>query len=256
MKWVVFNQKGGVGKSTLVCNLAAVAADEGERSLVVDLDPQGCSSHYLLGERAKAARPNLADFYERSLEIRLVDDGIRTFIHATPFEGLDVLPTQPILETFHAKLEGRHKIYRLRDALAPLDGYAHVFFDTPPALNFFTLSALIAAERVLIPFDCDDFSRRALYSLLENVRELQADHNRGLAVEGIIVNQFQPRATLPRKIVGELVAEGLPVLEPYLSSTVRVKESHEQSLPMIHLDPKHRLTQEFVALHARLEPGV
>ncbi len=88
------------------------------------------------------------------------------------------------------------------------------------------------------------------------MRELQADHNRGLTVEGIIVNQFQPRATLPRKIVGELVAEGLPVLEPYLSSTVRVKESHEQSLPMIHLDPKHRLTQEFVALHARLEPGL
>ncbi|MFM2342093.1 MAG: hypothetical protein RLZZ592_1746, partial [Pseudomonadota bacterium] len=94
------------------------------------------------------------------------------------------------------------------------------------------------------------------YALLENVCELQADHNRGLAVEGIIVNQFQPRATLPRKVVGELVAEGLPVLEPYLSSTVRIKESHEQSLPMIHLDPKHRLTQEFVALHARLEPGL
>ena len=60
MKWVVFNQKGGVGKSTLVSNLAAVAADEGERSLLVDLDPQACSSHYLLGARAKAARPNLA----------------------------------------------------------------------------------------------------------------------------------------------------------------------------------------------------
>ena len=145
----------------------------------------------------------------------------------------------------------------VRDALDELAGrYDRIYIDTPPALNFYTRSALIASERCLIPFDCDDFSRRALYALLENVRELQSDHNRGLAVEGIIVNQFQPRATLPRKIVGELVAEGLPVLEPYLSSTVRVKESHEQSLPMIHLDPKHRLTQEFVALHARLEPDV
>ena len=179
MRWVVFNQKGGVGKSTLVSNLAAVAADEGERSLVVDLDPQGCSSHYLLGPRAKAARPNLADFFEQSLSIRLFDESLRTFIHASPFEGLDVLPTQPIMETFHAKLEGRHKIYKLRDALAPLTGYEHVFFDTPPALNFFTLSALIAAERVLIPFDCDDFSRRALYGLLEVVEEVRQDHNPG-----------------------------------------------------------------------------
>lgn len=252
MKWVVFNQKGGVGKSTLVCNLAAVAADEGERSLVVDLDPQGCSSHYLLGERAKAARPNLADFYERSLEIRLVDDGIRTFTHATPFEGLDVLPTQPILETFHAKLEGRHKIYRLRDALAPLDGYAHVFFDTPPALNFFTLSALIAAERVLIPFDCDDFSRRALYGLLDVVEEVRLDHNAKLEIAGIVVNSFQPRAKLPQLLVDELKAEGLPVLSPYVSASVKVRESHQEATPLVHFAPSHKLSGELRQLWATL----
>ncbi|MFM2052644.1 MAG: hypothetical protein RL456_681, partial [Pseudomonadota bacterium] len=124
--------------------------------------------------------------------------------------------------------------------------------DTPPALNFYTRSALIAAERCLIPFDCDDFSRRALYTLLENVQEIRADHNRALEVEGIVVNQFQPRASLPRRLVAELVAEGLPVLSPPLSATVKVRESHERSLPMIHLDPGHRLTREFVELHARL----
>ena len=118
------------------------------------------------------------------------------------------------METFHAKLEGRHKIYKLRDALAPLTGYEHVFFDTPPALNFFTLSALIAAERVLIPFDCDDFSRRALYGLLEVVEEVRQDHNPGLKVAGIVVNSFQPRARLPQQLVDELMAEGLPVLTP------------------------------------------
>lgn len=252
MRWVVFNQKGGVGKSTLVANLAAVAADEGERSLVVDLDPQGCSSHYLLGPRAKAARPNLADFFEQSLAIRLFEESLRTFIHASPWEGLDVLPTQPVMETFHAKLEGRHKIYRLRDSLAPLDGYAHVFFDTPPALNFFTLSALIAAERVLIPFDCDDFSRRALYGLLDVVEEVKQDHNPALKVEGIVVNAFQPRARLPQQLVDELKAEGLPVLTPYVSASVKVRESHQESTPLVHYAPSHKLSAELRQLSATL----
>ena len=110
----------------------------------------------------------------------------------------------------------------------------------------------MAARRCLIPFDCDDFSRKALYTLLENVREIQADHNAALEVEGIVVNQFQPRANLPQRIVGELIAEGLPVLQPYLPASIRIRESHEQSLPMIYMDPGHKLTQALVALHAAL----
>ena len=76
-----------------------------------------------------------------------------------------------------------------------------MYIDTPPALNFYTRSALIAVERCLIPFDCDDFSRRALYTLLENVKEIQQDHNAALEVEGIVINQFQPRASLPQRLV-------------------------------------------------------
>ena len=131
-------------------------------------------------------------------------------------------------------------------------GYDRIYIDTPPALNFYTRSALIGARGCLIPFDCDDFSRKALYTLLENVQEIQADHNPDLVVEGIVVNQFQARANLPQRIVDELIAEGLPVLTPYLPSSIRVRESHEQSLPMIYLDPGHKLTQAFVALHAAL----
>jgi chromosome partitioning protein len=85
--------------------------------------------------------------------------------------------------------------------------------------------------------------------LLENVQEIRADHNRDLAVSGIIVNQFQPRATLPQKLVQELLDEGLPVLQPYLGSSVKIKESHQMARPMVYLDPRHKLTQEFIALH-------
>ena len=256
MRRVVFNQKGGVGKSTITCNLAAIGAVQGLRTLVVDLDPQGNSTRYLLGAAADEIAEGVADFFEQTLKFSVRPKTTDDYIVETPFEHLHLLPSQPALDELHGKLESRYKIYKLRDALAALDGqYDQIWIDTPPALNFYTRSALIAAEGCLIPFDCDDFSRRALYSLLDNVQEIQADHNPALKVEGIVVNQFQARANLPQRTVQELVDEGLPVLQPYLGASVKVKESHERALPMIHLDARHKLTQEFVALHAALQPA-
>lgn len=253
MRRVVFNQKGGVGKSTITCNLAAISAQQGLRTLVIDLDPQGNSTHYLLGAPGEAQDITLADFFDQTLNFKLNPKATTEFVLASPFERLHVMPSHPQLEELQGKLESRYKIYKLRDALDELaDQYDCIYIDTPPALNFYTRSALIAANACLIPFDCDDFSRRALYSLLENVEEIKADHNNKLAVEGIVVNQYQARASLPQKVVQELIEEGLPVLEPYLSSSIKIKESHEQSKPMIHLDARHKLSQEFVALHDTL----
>lgn len=251
MRTVVFNQKGGVGKSTITCNLAAIGAHQGLRTLVIDLDPQGNSTRYLLGELADGEDlPSVAEFFEQTLKFVARTRGAGEFIVETPFENLHLMPSSPALEELHAKLESRYKIYKLRDALAEIaDDYDRIYIDTPPAMNFYTRSALIAADGCLIPFDCDDFSRRALYALLDNVKEIQADHNDALAVRGIVVNQFQPRATLPARLVQELIDEGLPVLAPYLSSSVKVKESHQLARPMIHLDARHKLTQEMVALH-------
>jgi len=250
---VVFNQKGGVGKSTITCNLAAIAAHEGRRTLVVDLDPQGNSTRYLLGDTASDEAAGAAEFFETTLKFSLRPQATSDFIVETPWENLHLMPASPLLDELHGKLESRYKIYKLRDALAALaEDYDQIWIDTPPALNFYTRSALIAADACLIPFDCDDFSRRALYGLLETVKEIRADHNPALGVEGIVVNQFQPRASLPQRTVQELIDEGLPVLQPYLSASVRIKESHEQARPMIHLDPRHKLTQEFVALFESL----
>ncbi|MBT9455882.1 MAG: ParA family protein [Burkholderiaceae bacterium] len=253
MRRVVFNQKGGVGKSTITSNLAAIAAFQGQRTLVVDLDPQGNSTRYLLGEAADEPQPGAAEFLETTLKFSVRAPKTSDFIVATPWENLHLMGSSPLLDELHGKLESRYKIYKLRDALVELgEDYDQIWIDTPPALNFYTRSALIAAETCLIPFDCDDFSRRALYSLLESVTEIQADHNKGLTVEGIVVNQFQPRAVLPQRTVQELIDEGLPVLQPYLSSSVKMKESHELSRPMIHLDPRHKLTQQFVELYDTL----
>jgi len=252
MRRVVFNQKGGVGKSTITCNLAAISASQGARTLVVDLDAQGNSSQYLLGAQAAHLQPSVADLFDQMLHFRLSPKKTEEFIHPTPFANLDVLVSAATLDEMAGKLESRYKIYKLREALDELDDYDFIYIDTPPALNFYTRSALIAGNACLIPFDCDDFSRRALYALIDNVEEIRADHNAELAVEGIIVNQFQARAKLPQEIVQALLDEGLPVLTSYLSSSVKIRESHQAARPMIHLMPSHKLTQEFVALHDEL----
>ena len=253
MPLVIFNQKGGVGKSTITCNLAAISAAQGLRTLVIDLDQQGNSTSYLLGDSARDGQPNVADFFEHSLSYSFRPVPPTEFIVPTPHENLHVMPSSPALSELQTKLESRQKIYKLREALQKLgETYDRIYIDTPPALNFFTRSALIGASGCLIPFDCDEFSRKALYTLMDNVQEIRADHNPDLAVKGIVVNQFQPRANLPQRMVNELIEEGLPVLTPYLSSSVRIRESHEQSLPMIYLDPNHKLTLALVELHEAL----
>ena len=253
MPLVVFNQKGGVGKSTITCNLAAISASQGLNTLVIDLDPQGNSTSYLLGDSARDGQPNVAGFFEHSLSYSFRPVPPTEFIVPTPHDNLHVMPSSPALSELQTKLESRQKIYKLREALQKLgETYDRIYIDTPPALNFFTRSALIGASGCLIPFDCDEFSRKALYTLMDNVQEIRADHNPDLAVKGIVVNQFQPRANLPQRMVNELIEEGLPVLTPYLSSSVRIRESHEQSLPMIYLDPNHKLTLALVELHEAL----
>ncbi len=253
MRQVVFNRKGGVGKSTIVGNLAAVSAAEGRETLVVDLDPQANATHYLLGHEAAEAKPGVAEFFGETLGFRLLPSVPRSWVHPTPFPNLSVMPGDRALADLHAKLESRYKIYKLRDLLQRLEEFEAVYLDTPPAVNFFTTSALIAADSCLIPFDCDEFSRRALYQLLGTVREVQEDHNPGLEVAGIVVNLFQERARLPRQLVDELKAEGLPVLEPYLTASVKVRESHQQHRPLIDLAPSHKVTRQFVELYRRLQ---
>ncbi len=254
MKRVIFNQKGGVGKSTIAVNLAAIAAHQGKRTLLIDLDPQCNASRYLLGEDAKERAPTLAAYFEQMLAFTMFSKPVTDFVHETPFENLSIMVGHPEIGDLQSKLETRHKIYKLRDSLNELAGdYDEIFVDTPPAYNFFTQSALIAADRCLIPFDCDDFSRQALYTLMNNVAEIKADHNPALEIEGIVVNQFQPRALLPQRMVDELLAEGLPVLDNKLSSSIRIRESHDRNLPMIHLDGRHKLSQEFVSLYEELQ---
>lgn len=255
MRRVIFNQKGGVGKSTITCNLAAISAAEGKRTLVVDLDIQGSATQYLLGAKVSQAEKTIAHFFKDSLSLGLFGGntlGLETVIHQTPFANLSIIPSHPELEPLQSRLESKHKIYKLQEAFDRLADFDAIYIDTPPILNFYSLSALIAADKCLIPFDCDAFSRESLYTLMNSLKEVRADHNNRLQIEGIIVNQYQKQANLPKQLVEELIAEGHLVLESKLSPSVKVRESHSVAQPLIHYVPSHKLTEEFRALYAEI----
>lgn len=257
MKRVVFNQKGGVGKTSITCNLAAISAAKGFKTLVIDLDTQCNSSEYLLGPNYADKDNTAADFFKSFLGVFGRKPYLPGFCHPTHYGRLSVMPASPELSTLERELESRHKIYKLREALNELSKhYERIYIDTPPALNFYSRTALIAADSLLIPFDCDSFSRQALYNLVNTVAEIREDHNEDLRIEGVVVNQYNAQARLPDELIAQLKQENLPVLESYLGSSVKMKESREAHTPLVHFAPSHRLTQQFVDLYNLIEVAV
>ncbi len=262
---VIFNKKGGVGKTTITCNLAAISASTGKKTLVIDLDPQANASQYLLSDRYNEIKEKgltIFDFYKASMDggsifefnpffsnLNSSKPEPESFIHATKFENLYIIPSHSGLADIEAQLVSKHKIYKLKEMIEEFPSFEALFIDTPPAMNFFSQSALIAASRCLIPFDCDAFSKDAIFDVGKHIGDIQSDHNQSLIVEGIIVNQYVARANYPKKIVDELKADGLPILSTKISSSVKIRESHHESTPMIFLSPGHKLTLEYQTLY-------
>lgn len=262
---VIYNKKGGVGKTTITCNLAAISASSGKKTLVIDLDPQANASQYLLSDRYNEIKEEgltIFDFFKASLDGGSIFEfnpffshlgsprhEPESFVHETKFENLCVIPSHSGLADIEAQLVSKHKIYKLKEMIEKLPAFDALYIDTPPAMNFFSQSALIAASRCLIPFDCDAFSKDAIFDVGKHIGDIQRDHNHSLIVEGIIVNQYVARANYPKKVVDELKADGLPILSTKISSSIKIRESHHESTPIIFLSPGHKLTQEYQALY-------
>jgi chromosome partitioning protein len=253
---VVFNQKGGVGKTSVACNLAAAFAKLGRCVLVVDLDSQSNASQYLLSDRYDRITYSISDYFESLLSFKLFQDNLNEAVYTSPWLDIKVIPATLELHELQAKLEAKYKVFKLArslDGLLVSRSFDHVIFDTPPALNFYTMSAMIAGEKVLVPFDCDAFSAEAVSQVARYVAELAEDHNPGLSLHGVIINQFQANARFPGQLVDELLGKGLPVLNPYLDSSVAMKESRTRCCPLPLMKPSHKLTRQFMELASSLD---
>ncbi len=248
---VIYNQKGGVGKTTLAVNLAACAAQKGFRTLLIDSDPQGNASNYVLGE--KAPEKTLADYYESCLHLNLFRQSILDYVTAqTKIPNLHLVACNRELENLRTKLENKHKIMKLRDGLKN-NTYDHVYFDPPPANDFFSLSCLIAATEILVPIDCDAFSLRAATEIKNTIEEVMEDHNPSLKILGIIVNQYQKGTKHSAEIVKELSKIGFTILEPYIPTSVKVRESHSENRPLVVGHKDHPVAQAIMSLFEKLE---
>ncbi|RDV24066.1 ParA family protein [Alteromonas aestuariivivens] len=253
MKRVVFNQKGGVGKSTISTNLAAQSALSGLKTLLVDLDAQGNTTHYI-GVDLEQESLTVADMFKQIVGWFSKPLAPEAFVHPTAIDNLFVLPAHPTLTDIEHELESRYKMYKLKETLRNLDGvFDRVYIDTPPNFNFYSKAALIAADEYLVPFDCDDFSLQAIERLLANVSELKQDHNPELTLAGVIINQYNAQAKLPAALVAQLEEKGLPVLNTRINSTVKIKESHSKRVPVPLYAPNHKAGQQFAALLNEIE---
>jgi len=259
MKRTIFNQKGGVGKTSITCNLAAAFSVLGRRTLVIDLDAQANSTGYLLGARKAEIGETVADFFSATLDtIRIFDAPLGTAVYSTNHPRLDVIPASGALADLQPKLEARYKVFKLAQAIDKLIAekrYDEILIDTPPALNVFTMSALMASDAVLIPYDCDTFSAEGLDRVLATIAEVKADHRPQLTVDGIVINQYQAQARLPQAAIAKLAARGERILEPWLSTSIAMRESHAQHSPLPFLRPRHKLTLEFMTLAENLLRG-
>ncbi len=216
----VTNQKGGVGKTTTSINLAAALARQGQRTLLIDLDPQGHSTLSFLD----------LDVIEQSIYDVLVEPevSIADIIRPAGDENLQVAPARISLAKLEGKLLGEFDgHYRLRDAVAPIaKDYDFIVIDTPPTLGLLTVSALVLATHLLVPIQSSYLSLEGTDDLLETVERIRQYVNPKLELLGVLVTLHDHRTILGRDVVAQVrKVFGDKVFDTMISKSVRLEES-------------------------------
>ena len=240
----VANQKGGVGKTTTAVNIAASLAASGRRVLLIDLDPQGNAT---MGCGVDKSAVELG-----SCEVLLGECTARQAIVAVEGASFDILPTNADLTSAEVRLlaadEGRES--RLREALEAVRGdYDRIFIDCPPSLNMLTVNALVAADSVLVPMQCEYYALEGLSALVSTIEQIGAAANPGLSLEGILRTMFDPRNNLSNEVSAQLLTHfGDTVFRTVIPRNVRLAEAPSFGKPVLLPDKDSRGALAYLAL--------
>jgi chromosome partitioning protein len=238
----IFNQKGGVGKTTTNINLGASLAMKGKKILMLDIDPQGNTTSGI-----GVSKKDLdATVYELLIE---EDYDPRKVILHTGIKNLDLIPANVDLagaEIELVELEGREK--RLKRALDKIRGdYDYIFIDCPPSLGLLTINSLSAVESVLIPIQCEFYALEGVSQLVSTIDLVKKNLNKDLEIEGVVLSMFDGRTNLSIQVVQEVKKYfGSKVYSTVIPRNIRLAEAPSFGMAITEYDPKSRGAEAYM----------